>query len=106
MLWRIVHQVRCWILTAVVFTGHVNVAPRHLTAEAESLFSATLIHEVLALFLAMTLLPEECIGVSDIVCLRYFVTSCQGSSGVIFLPRLWLISITGSRILAMILYNL
>lgn len=26
--------------------GHVNVAPRHLTAEAESLLSATLIHEV------------------------------------------------------------
>jgi predicted metal-dependent peptidase len=47
MLWRIVHQVRCWILTAAVFTGHVNVAPRHLTAEAESLLSATLIHEVM-----------------------------------------------------------
>ena len=27
--------------------GHVNVAPRHLTAEAETLLSATLIHEVL-----------------------------------------------------------
>lgn len=27
-------------------TGHVNVAPRHLTAEAETLLSATLIHEV------------------------------------------------------------
>ncbi|XP_040996682.1 uncharacterized protein LOC121242798 [Juglans microcarpa x Juglans regia] len=27
--------------------GHVNVAPRHLTAEAESLLSATLIHEVM-----------------------------------------------------------
>ncbi|KAK4434488.1 hypothetical protein Salat_0611600 [Sesamum alatum] len=26
--------------------GHVNVAPRHLTAEAETLLSATLIHEV------------------------------------------------------------
>jgi hypothetical protein len=51
MLWRTVHQVRCWILTAAVFTGHVNVAPRHLTAEAESLLSATLIHEVSALFL-------------------------------------------------------
>jgi hypothetical protein len=34
------------------------------------------------------------------------VTSCRGSSGVIFLPRLWLISITRSRILAMILYSL
>jgi hypothetical protein len=28
------------------FAGHVNVAPRHLTAEAETLLSATLIHEV------------------------------------------------------------
>ena len=28
------------------FIGHVNVAPRHLTAEAETLLSATLIHEV------------------------------------------------------------
>ena len=27
--------------------GHVNVAPHHLTAEAETLFSATLIHEVM-----------------------------------------------------------
>lgn len=27
-------------------SGHVNVAPKHLTAEAESLLSATLIHEV------------------------------------------------------------
>ncbi|CAN6448010.1 unnamed protein product [Victoria cruziana] len=27
--------------------GHVNVAPRHLTAEAETLLSATLIHEVM-----------------------------------------------------------
>ncbi|PKA49613.1 leishmanolysin [Apostasia shenzhenica] len=27
--------------------GHVNVAPRHLTAEAEALLSATLIHEVM-----------------------------------------------------------
>ncbi|KAL8230866.1 hypothetical protein R6Q57_000644 [Mikania cordata] len=27
--------------------GHVNVAPRHLTAEAETLLSATLIHEVI-----------------------------------------------------------
>ncbi|XP_018678800.2 uncharacterized protein LOC103986043 isoform X1 [Musa acuminata AAA Group] len=27
--------------------GHVNVAPRHLTAEAEALLSATLIHEVI-----------------------------------------------------------
>ena len=26
--------------------GHVNVAPRHLTAEAETLLLATLIHEV------------------------------------------------------------
>lgn len=26
--------------------GHVNVAPRHLTAESETLLSATLIHEV------------------------------------------------------------
>ena len=30
----------CWC------AGHVNVAPRHLTAEAETLLSATLIHEV------------------------------------------------------------
>lgn len=30
----------------VHFVGHVNVAPRHLTAEAETLLSATLIHEV------------------------------------------------------------
>jgi hypothetical protein len=29
-----------------VFAGHVNVAPRHLTAEQETLLSATLIHEV------------------------------------------------------------
>ena len=29
-----------------IFPGHVNVAPRHLTAEAETLLSATLIHEV------------------------------------------------------------
>lgn len=29
-----------------VLKGHVNVAPRHLTAEAETLLSATLIHEV------------------------------------------------------------
>ncbi|PKI43753.1 hypothetical protein CRG98_035859 [Punica granatum] len=27
--------------------GHVNVAPRHLTAEAETLLSATLVHEVM-----------------------------------------------------------
>jgi len=27
--------------------GHINVAPRHLTAEAETLLSATLIHEVM-----------------------------------------------------------
>ncbi|CAM9004274.1 unnamed protein product [Rhodiola kirilowii] len=27
--------------------GHVNVAPRHLTAEAETLLSATLIHEIM-----------------------------------------------------------
>jgi leishmanolysin len=31
----------------ISFAGHVNVAPRHLTAEAETLLSATLIHEVL-----------------------------------------------------------
>ena len=31
-------------ISAVV--GHVNVAPRHLTAEAETLLLATLIHEV------------------------------------------------------------
>lgn len=31
---------------SVQFVGHVNVAPRHLTAEAETLLSATLIHEV------------------------------------------------------------
>lgn len=30
----------------LIFAGHVNVAPRHLTAEAETLLSATLIHEV------------------------------------------------------------
>lgn len=30
----------------VPYAGHVNVAPRHLTAEAETLLSATLIHEV------------------------------------------------------------
>lgn len=30
----------------VPFAGHVNVAPRHLTAEAETLLSATLVHEV------------------------------------------------------------
>lgn len=30
----------------LLFVGHVNVAPRHLTAEAETLLSATLIHEV------------------------------------------------------------
>lgn len=30
-----------------LFLGHVNVAPRHLTAEAETLLSATLIHEVM-----------------------------------------------------------
>jgi leishmanolysin len=29
------------------YLGHVNVAPRHLTAEAETLLSATLIHEVM-----------------------------------------------------------
>lgn len=63
MLWRIVHQVRCWILTAAVFTGHVNVAPRHLTAEAESLLSATLIHEV-APFLCCDSIAEECNSVS------------------------------------------
>jgi len=32
------------------FAGHVNVAPRHLTAEAETLLSATLIHEVCYIF--------------------------------------------------------
>ncbi|KAM7518265.1 hypothetical protein LguiB_017227 [Lonicera macranthoides] len=32
---------------SVQFVGHVNVAPRHLTAEAETLLSATLIHEVM-----------------------------------------------------------
>ena len=30
-----------------LYLGHVNVAPRHLTAEAETLLSATLIHEVM-----------------------------------------------------------
>jgi leishmanolysin len=35
-------------LTSIIYVaGHVNVAPRHLTAEAESLLSATLIHEVM-----------------------------------------------------------
>ena len=35
--------------TCILFLllGHVNVAPRHLTAEAETLLSATLIHEVM-----------------------------------------------------------
>jgi hypothetical protein len=33
-----------WIF--LVVAGHVNVAPRHLTAEAETLLLATLIHEV------------------------------------------------------------
>jgi hypothetical protein len=33
--------------TFLLFLGHVNVAPRHLTAEAETLLSATLIHEVM-----------------------------------------------------------
>lgn len=33
------------------FVGHVNVAPRHLTAEAETLLSATLIHEVSWLYI-------------------------------------------------------
>jgi hypothetical protein len=31
----------------LLYLGHVNVAPRHLTAEAETLLSATLIHEVM-----------------------------------------------------------
>lgn len=31
----------------VFFSGHVNVAPRHLTAESGTLLSATLIHEVM-----------------------------------------------------------
>ena len=42
-----------WCLNVAVFIGfflwfpgHVNVAPRHLTAEAETLLLATLIHEV------------------------------------------------------------
>lgn len=30
----------------VLMLGHVNVAPQHLTAEAEALLSATLLHEV------------------------------------------------------------
>jgi Leishmanolysin len=35
-------------LTSIIYVaGHVNVAPRHLTAEAETLLSATLIHEVM-----------------------------------------------------------
>lgn len=35
-------------LTSMIYVaGHVNVAPRHLTAEAETLLSATLIHEVM-----------------------------------------------------------
>lgn len=34
------------IMAPLSFVGHVNVAPRHLTAEAETLLSATLIHEV------------------------------------------------------------
>lgn len=35
-------------LTSIIcVAGHVNVAPRHLTAEAETLLSATLIHEVM-----------------------------------------------------------
>lgn len=33
----------------ILDTGHVNVAPRHLTAEAETLLYATLIHEVVNL---------------------------------------------------------
>lgn len=36
-----------WQLTRCWTAGHVNVAPRHLTAEAETLLSATLIHEVI-----------------------------------------------------------
>lgn len=34
------------LISLVLYSGHVNVAPRHLTAEAETLLSATLIHEV------------------------------------------------------------
>lgn len=34
------------LINYVLPEGHVNVAPRHLTAEAETLLSATLIHEV------------------------------------------------------------
>lgn len=34
------------LMVLISFAGHVNVAPRHLTAEAETLLSATLIHEV------------------------------------------------------------
>ena len=37
-------------LFVCVCAGHVNVAPCHLTAEAETLLSATLIHEVCLVF--------------------------------------------------------
>lgn len=35
-----------YLTGSILFPGHVNVAPRHLTAEAETLLSASLIHEV------------------------------------------------------------
>ncbi len=42
------HVIEIWFWRQWYFSsvGHVNVAPRHLTAEAETLLSATLIHEV------------------------------------------------------------
>ena len=36
-----------FLRSIIYVAGHVNVAPRHLTAEAETLLSATLIHEVM-----------------------------------------------------------
>ena len=39
-------QYKSEVMAPLSFVGHVNVAPRHLTAEAETLLSATLIHEV------------------------------------------------------------
>ena len=43
---NVILQSQAPALTRMIFAGHVNVAPRHLTAEAETLLSATLIHEV------------------------------------------------------------
>lgn len=39
--------------------GHVNVAPRHLTAESETLLSATLVHEVRWIYGYVILLKEN-----------------------------------------------